>query len=62
MKRAGPLVEYERRIEAGDLEDGDNSQVIRISGYVCKMSKTVFTIGKLAKNQCFIFAIGSMGK
>ncbi|KAL4589956.1 hypothetical protein LXL04_002869 [Taraxacum kok-saghyz] len=25
--RAGPLVEYERRIKAGDLEDGDNSQI-----------------------------------
>ncbi|KAD6794959.1 hypothetical protein R6Q59_021137 [Mikania micrantha] len=27
VKRAGPLVEYERRIAAGDLEDGDNSQI-----------------------------------
>lgn len=28
VKRSGPLVEYERRIKAGDLEDGDKSQVI----------------------------------
>ncbi|XP_024979594.1 AFG1-like ATPase isoform X1 [Cynara cardunculus var. scolymus] len=27
VERAGPLVEYERRIGAGDLEDGDNSQI-----------------------------------
>nr|XP_043624955.1 AFG1-like ATPase [Erigeron canadensis] len=27
VKKAGPLVEYERRIKAGDLEDGDNSQI-----------------------------------
>ncbi|KAI7727756.1 hypothetical protein M8C21_013146 [Ambrosia artemisiifolia] len=26
-KRGGPLVEYERRIAAGDLEDGDISQL-----------------------------------
>ncbi|KAI3754535.1 hypothetical protein L1987_54320 [Smallanthus sonchifolius] len=27
VKRAGPLVEYERRISVGELEDGDNCQV-----------------------------------
>ncbi|XP_023771976.1 uncharacterized protein LOC111920633 [Lactuca sativa] len=27
VKRSGPLVEYERRIKAGDLEDGDKSQI-----------------------------------
>ncbi|GMP68630.1 hypothetical protein CsSME_00028184 [Camellia sinensis var. sinensis] len=27
VSKAGPLVEYERRIEAGDLVDGDNCQV-----------------------------------
>lgn len=28
VKKAGPLVEYERRIAAGELDDGDNSQVV----------------------------------
>ncbi|THG03693.1 hypothetical protein TEA_018365 [Camellia sinensis var. sinensis] len=27
VSKAGPLIEYERRIEAGDLVDGDNCQV-----------------------------------
>ncbi|CAI9293578.1 unnamed protein product [Lactuca saligna] len=27
LKRSGPLVEYERRINAGELEDGDNCQI-----------------------------------
>nr|GEW86959.1 AFG1-like ATPase [Tanacetum cinerariifolium] len=27
VKRTGPLVEYERRISAGELEDGDNCQI-----------------------------------
>ncbi|KAL4564210.1 hypothetical protein LXL04_028266 [Taraxacum kok-saghyz] len=27
VKRSGPLVEYERRISAGELEDGDNCQI-----------------------------------
>ncbi|XP_076910757.1 uncharacterized protein LOC143568488 [Bidens hawaiensis] len=27
VKKAGPLVEYERRIAAGELDDGDNSQI-----------------------------------
>lgn len=27
FKRTGPLVEYERRISVGELEDGDNCQV-----------------------------------
>ncbi|PWA95020.1 AFG1-like ATPase family protein [Artemisia annua] len=27
LKRGGPLVEYERRIKAGELEDGDNCQI-----------------------------------
>ncbi|XP_028118331.1 uncharacterized protein LOC114315901 [Camellia sinensis] len=29
VSKAGPLIEYERRIEAGDLVDGDNCQVLQ---------------------------------
>lgn len=29
LSRAGPLVEYERRIGAGDLVDGDSCQVLQ---------------------------------